>query len=303
MLFNLKRVINTKLFDFFVKDVLTLPMVNCDNNSSVVIVSQLCSRDLIMYLVAIKSFAKHILPLKVIVVGDKLTRQDMLTLKIHISNIEIINIQDVDTDSFPKGGCWERLLTILDVSKFHYTVQLDADTITFSMPEEVRECVANNRSFTLGTEMGQNVISFQEATRQLRDQNINSQHVQVLAELSMAEIDPEDKMKYIRGCAAFAGFAKGSMTREKIKHLALTIEHMIGESKWKEWGSEQVASNFAVANSEKPMVLPVTKYHYYKPGIDEEQFSLLHFVGSTRFTNGKYVKLARNQVKLLGSSF
>lgn len=302
MFYNLTRTINTKLFNYFSREILNLPAVNCDQNSSAVIISQLCSRDLIMYLVAIKSFTRQVPPLKVVVVGDRLTEKDIATLRKHVNSIEIVNIADVNTDGFPKGGCWERLLTIIDTSKDHYAIQLDADTITLSMPEEVTQCIADNRSFTLGTEMGQSVITFQEATKLLKDQNIQSQHVQVLAELSMAQADQTNNLKYIRGCAAFTGFAKEGATREQLKNLIQSIEQRIGSNKWKEWGSEQVASNIAIANSKNPMVLSINKYHYFKPGVDANQFCLLHFVGSSRFSHGEYARLASRQIEILKSN-
>lgn len=302
MFFNLKRIINTKLFNYSAREILNLPAVNCGNGGSVVVVSQLCSRDLIMYLVAIKSFTRFISPIKVIIVGDRLSVEDIATLNNNITNLEIINILDVDTDSFPKGGCWERLLTILDVCQDYFTIQLDADTITLSMPEEVIKCISENKSFTLGTDMGQNITSFREASRFLKDQNAANQHVQILAELSLEKIDEEDNLKYIRGCAAFAGFARKEASREQIKNIARSIELIIGENKWKEWGSEQVASNIAIANSDNPLVLPVTKYHYYKPGIDWGQFHFLHFVGSLRFSDGGYARLAKRQIEMLKTS-
>ncbi|WP_292566738.1 hypothetical protein [Methylomonas sp.] len=234
--------------------------------------------------------------------GDRLTERDVSTLRKQINNIEIINITDVNTSDFPKGGCWERLLTIIDISNHHYVIQLDSDTITFSMPEEVMQCIVDNRSFTLGTEMGQKIITFQEATKLLKDQGVNSQHVQVLAELSMAEIDHTNNLKYIRGCAAFTGFSKQGTSRDRVKNITQLIEQKIGENKWKEWGSEQVASNIAIANSDGSLVLPINKYHYFKPGIDANQFHLLHFVGSNRFTGGEYARLARKQVEILKSS-
>lgn len=301
MFHNLKKTINTKLFNYFSREILNLPAVKCDCNGSAIVISQLCSRDLIMYLVAIKTFTQYVIPLKVVVIGDRLTEKDTQVLRQHISNIEIINVIDVNTNELPNGGTWERLLTIIDMSRDHYAIQLDADTITLSMPNEVIQCIADNRSFTLGTEMGQQIITFQEATRLLKDQNIISQHVQVLAEMALEEIDQSNNLKYIRGCSAFTGFAKNETIREQIQIIYSAIEQKIGKDKWRDWGSEQVASNIAIANSKNPMILPIKKYHYFKPGIDLDQFHLIHFVGSYRFSGGEYARLASKQIDILKS--
>lgn len=303
MFYSLKRIINTKLFNYLSRGILKLPGVNCDYKSNVVIVSQLCSRDLIMYLVAIKTFTNYVTPLNVVIVGDRLSEKDIELLRKHINNIEIIDIVDVNTNEFPNGGTWERLLTIIEKSQDHYVIQLDADTITLSMPEEVVQCIAENRSFTLGTEMGQEIITFQDATKLLKDQGNKSQHVQVLAELALDEIDQTNNLKYIRGCSAFTGYAKNTTTIEQAKIISRAIEHKIGKDKWLEWGSEQVASNIAIANSNNPLVLPIKKYHYYKPGVDFNQFHLLHFVGSYRFNGGEYARLASVQIEILKSIF
>ena len=302
MFFSLKKIVKTKIFNFYAKGVLKSLPVKCDGSSSVVIISQLCSRDLYMYLVALKTFTRYVAPLRVVIISDRLTEKNIDVLHQHINRVEVISISDVSTEDFPSGGTWERLLTIVDASVQNYVIQLDADTITLSEPEEVLRCIAENRSFTLGTWMGQELIAFSEATDLMNKQETKSQHVQVLAELAMAEIDQSDSLKYIRGCSGFAGFSKGESNRKQLKSISMAFEEKLGAEKWHEWGSEQIFSNIIVANSNNPFVLPIRKYSYFSPRMDFNPCHLIHFLGSNRFDGGEYAKLARSQIKLLNAT-
>jgi hypothetical protein len=77
---------------------------------------------------------------------------------------------------------------------------------------------------------------------------------------------------------------------------------IIGCKKWSEWGSEQVTSNFIVANSEKGQVLPFPEYCFHTPGTDIESATFVHFIGSYRFHGGHYARLAREVIAQLQSS-
>ena len=291
MFYNLKKRINTNIFNYFVRDIVNTPKVICDDNSGFVLLSQLCSRDLYMYLAALKSFTAYLKPYQVVIVGDRLTDKDEEILVGQIPNLKIIKASEVNTTDFPQGGTWERLLTIIDASQHHFVIQLDADTLTLADLFEIKECVIQNRSFTLGTALGQKVITFQEAS-DLMVANKLSEHIQVQAELALGQVDLTGELRYVRGCSGFAGFAKGSCNRQQLKEITGAIEKIIGKSKWYEWGSEQVASNILIANSNSPTVLPIAKYNYFKPGIDISKYSFLHFIGEYRFCAGTYWKLA-----------
>ena len=277
MFHNFKKNVNTKIFDYCVRNIRKQHKVICDRESPVVIVSQLCNRDLYMYMAAVKTFTTFVKPHKVIIVSDGLTNNNIAILDDFIANLTIINVDSVDTEGFPQGGTWERLLTIIDESRFHYVIQLDADTLTLRDIPEVQECVFQNRSFTLGTFMGQKIITFKEATGLVENYS-ESNHVQIRAELVMEKIDQSNQLKYVRGCSGFAGFGKGSCNKQQLKEISSKIMEVIGKEKWSEWGSEQVSSNIMVANSVSPYVLPIEKYNYFKPGIIMDNYNFLHFI-------------------------
>lgn len=291
-----RKLINTKIFNLCVRDSLKSVEINCNQLSSFILVSQICSRDLYMYLAAVKTFTDYLKPFRIIVLGDRLSANDIKILRDKIQNIELIDINDVDTEDFPKGGTWERLLTIIDKTKEYYVIQLDSDTLSLKQMLEVKQCIEQNRSFTLGTTMGQTVIKFKEASKLMMEHQ-ESQHVQVMAELAMEKFEDANQLKYIRGCSGFAGFAKESCNRQMLKEISQRMEILIGKHKWWEWGSEQVSSNIAVANSSNPMVLPIESYNYFKPGISIENYKFLHLIGEYRFSGGIYWRLARKLLR------
>ena len=91
----------------------------------------LCHGEVVMYLLAVKSFCAQLgRNPKVVVLDDgTLTQSDCATLHIHIPKARIVKISEVAPGRCPKGSCWERLLLISDLVKDSYIVQLDSDTL------------------------------------------------------------------------------------------------------------------------------------------------------------------------------
>ena len=71
--------------------------------------------------------------------------------------------------------------------------------------------------------------------------------------------------------------------------------------RWTEWGTEQIAVCFLIANSLHSIILPHPKYSIYYPHfkIQYENSSILHFVGMSRFKNDMYINCAKRILKTL----
>jgi hypothetical protein len=253
-----------------------------------------------MYFVAIKTFAQFVPARRVIVIADSLSEQEKRTVRRHVDGVELLDMETVDTEDMPRGGTWERLLTIVRQSSTAYTIQLDADTITDARPAEVLECIAGNRSFTLGTGMGRRVITAREASAAVSHLSSPTAHVQVVAEAALDKISDSDN--YVRGNSAFAGFAKGAHNMDSLRTFSQRMSDILGKDKWKEWGSEQVASNYMIANSPNPYVLPFERYRYYKSGTRIDSCAFIHFMGTYRFAGGVYRRLAGEKIRSMLSS-
>lgn len=294
MLFKIKRALQLRSFNRGVRDVLHTPPVRHDPNSRVILVTQIHPPDLLMYLVAVKTFTQYLPVRQCHLVADRLSDHDKTMVRTHVPSCHIVDLPDVDTGGFPRGGTWERLLHIIDLTQSAYVIQLDADTLTLGAPTEVLDCIASNRSFTLGTSMGREIISAKGAQEQVARLNSADSHVQTVAELALDGLEDADA-RYVRGNSAFTGFAAGQHDRTKLRRFSQRMAALIGIQKWSEWGSEQVASNFMVANAADGYVLPFERYRYFSPeeAAEAEAAVLLHFIGTHRFAGGVYRDMSR----------
>jgi hypothetical protein len=68
---------------------------------------------------------------------------------------------------------------------------------------------------------------------------------------------------------------------------------------WKRWGTEQVTSNYLIANATNTLVLPFPKYG--TPDRATDQTAFFHFIGSMRFINSKYEATSRRAIRLISS--
>lgn len=297
MISRIKQKISRAWFNFQCAGIFDTPPVKCDPGSNVVIVSQLHHPDLTMYMLAAKSFARFVKPQSFVIVDDGLLPEDKQILTKHFGTIRFVSRKSVQRGKCPEGGCWERLLTLSQVNKDHYVIQLDSDTLTLSEPAEVMQCLAQNRSFTLGTGTGRQIVGFSEASRFA--QGSTSNHVQNHAERALASYPDHEQLRYVRGCAGFTGFAKGQLLPEKIQEFSAQMEKLIGKEKWCEWGSEQVTSNYMAANALDALVLPVERYPFWGPDVDIAKATLVHFFGVFRFMGGMYAQQGRSTIKCL----
>ena len=129
--------INKKRFHQTASRVLQTPPVQLNPGSGLAVLSQAYDADIYLYLVAAKSFAKHIAPEVFIVVDDGLSATNKALIEQHLVNVRFLPRRLVPNTHCPAGGCWERLLSIADVSQDHFVVQLDSDTVTVRRPEVV----------------------------------------------------------------------------------------------------------------------------------------------------------------------
>jgi len=297
MFFRARRALGRAWFNANCRALLrSFPIVT--NEERLTVVSMLCHGEVLMYLLAVKSFCRHFgrVPRVVILNDGSLTDPDYAALRSYIPTVRIVSIPEVAPDRCPKGSCWERLLLISDLVKDSYVVQLDSDTLTLNSIPEVQQYVAANRCFTLmGDRSFPEIESMESAC--LRSKSNLSPMVQAVCERSFDQLQESASLKYVRGNAGFTGFAKGSIDREKIVFFS-DLMRRIAKEKWDEWGSEQVTSNLLIANSADTCPLEFPKYLSYwaHPDVAYENASFIHFIGPHRFSNGFYLKSARRVI-------
>jgi hypothetical protein len=299
MFYQLKDRVRRLGFARACRGVLDAPPIRVDSRSGVVVLSQIQHKDVLLFVLAVKSFARRVTPRTVFIVDDgSLTGADRGALADHIPGVTFLERSAFVSAHCPQGGTWERLLAIAELVRDHYVVQLDSDTLTVGSIDEVRDCAARNTAFALGTWDRQRIETMRERCATARELLAKGNgHVQLVAEGHFDRLERFDSLRYVRGCSGFAGFPRGSFEKRFIEETSTQMRAAIGD-KWNEWGSEQVMSNIVLANIPNATVLPHPKYtdcHKMQPSVTE----FIHFIGSCRFDDDRYARLGARIIATL----
>lgn len=276
------------------------------NDDGPVFVSQIAGIFVDMYLLAVKSLGTWVTPSRVIALDDgTITTSAAKLLASHIPGIEIRPVAGVPVGRCPKLGTWERLLTCVDESARHYVIQVDSDTVTTRRPDAVLDAFREGRCFTMSghvtdvsPEYASRKLTLEEAYR-AREAELRTNekpHIQIVSETSLRSIPALDGTVYARGCSGFAGFAPRTITRDDVSRFSVAMEGEIG-ARWHEWGTEQVTSNYVIANAPGSVVLPWPEYVSIMEPLDEERAHLIHFSGAERYARGVYERASRKALE------
>jgi hypothetical protein len=295
-----QRILKRLKTDFFkglyfrnVSCVLETPPIK-PGNLPFIALSMVHQRDVIAYLVAIKSFSRFANPERVVVICDpSIGDHEKAIFKSHIPHVELRNAEEFQDSRTPIGGTWERLSAITTYSPESYVVQLDADTVTLDSVPEVISAINNHTGFVIGEKIGQKILTSKDAS--YNASKSTSKHIQALSEQVISEVNLSKNL-YVRGCSGFTGFPSNSMMRELFFEFSERMFGRIGD-RWKEWGTEQVTSNYLVANSSNAVILPYPKY--CTPSCDTGVSVFHHYIGEIRFTNRAYEHTSISVIKSL----
>ncbi len=273
----------------------------------VIIFSMIGTRVLLPYLVAIKSLHSRLGRGRVVILDDgTLTAADRRVLLHHLGTPDIRSMADVDIGPCPRGGTWERLLTLLDLRREAFVIQLDSDTVTLGPLPEVAEAIEKGRSFTLRGDADAQFRPLGEIARQTPPEHRRDRpeaHVQGAIEsvIDQIAIPMGKEPSYIRGCSGFAGFAPSSSGRVLAESFSVEASRLLGARRWARWGSEQVTSNFVIANEPDPLALPYSRYlnFWNEPLPPDAAFA--HFIGTFRYHRGEYGRATRAAIAALGA--
>lgn len=269
-------------------------------NLPFMLLSMVHQRDVHSYLVAVKSFTHFLNPERIVVVCDpSIGSEERAILKQHVPHVELREAHEFTHPDMPRGGTWERLYAIATFSPDTYVVQLDADTLTVQPIPEVLEAVRAGRGFVLG-EMVDTPIRSLAATREHALPKVRpGAHIQSISEAEMANVGLPANALYVRGCSGFTGFPRSSTMRDDMADFSRRMTAKLGED-WKRWGTEQVTSNYLVANAAGTRTLPFPKYG--TPDCATGETAFFHFIGSMRFINSKYEATSRHAISLISKA-
>jgi hypothetical protein len=291
---------NRWLFGRVVRHVLRTPPTQ-PGDQPFVALTMVHRRDVLPYLLAIKSFAAFARPQRVVVVADPtLGAAERQLLQAQLPHLEWLQAADFRHPHLPVGGTWERLAAISMLCAELPVVQLDADTLTMGIPTEVLDAVAANRSFVIRSEAGVEIQPLDAAAATGQRLLQTSRHIQAAAEARLTEVPGWQDLRYARGCSGFTGFARGALSLDRLTAVSAAMRVIHG-ARWDEWGTEQVTSNLMAASDSQAFLLPHPRYCNADSLSPETIVS--HFIGYARHVDRRYEQLAHAAIqRLLGVS-
>lgn len=298
MFYRLRKSIANGRFNRKTERLLRTPPINY-KEAPISIVSMVENKDVQMYILAVKALYRRLGRGKIVSIIDAdLPQASRDLIREHLGPVEFVLLDSIDTGRCQRGGTWERVLFCVDRSATDFVIQIDADVLCFGPIEEVLDCVEQNRAFTIAENMPVKPLAdwVQNGIERKQD------HIVTAFEIKAREFPNVDKWLYVRGSSGFAGFAKGGVTRAILEEFHAGGLKVHG-ARWTEWGTEQIASNFAVANSPDSLPLPYPKYATFEPeyatfqkqGITSDM-SVLHFIGIFRFDLDVFPMLANREI-------
>lgn len=279
-------------FNRVVRDVRRLPSL-ARGELPFILLSMVHTRDVESYMLAARSFARFLNPQRIVVVCDpSITDADRASMRACIPHIELRAATEFRHPELPVGGCWERLFAITEYARGSYVIQLDADTTALADMPEISDAIAGGVAFTHGERANQQTVSIAESVAFIEKFALREKpHVQALAEYALRKLTPDMPQRYVRGCAGFSGFPPDAKLRERLLSFAAQMKALLAE-RWSDWGTEQFASNYLIANYPRAQVLPLPRYCAAVQSDPTTVF--IHFIGYCRFTNLSYSRHAQS---------
>jgi uncharacterized protein (DUF433 family) len=262
------------------------------------IISMVGDGDVQLYLLALKSLYSRLKRGNVTaIIAKTMSFDSRATIAAHFPGIKFAALEEIDTGKCQRGGMWERIVYMLDHAAEGYAIQMDCDTLTLREIPEVIEYAENNIPFTLSSR-GEEIVGLKRSSEYALE--TDSDYIGIEVERNLRKYPNADRFYYVRASAAFTGFSKGGFERKNIETFHEIMKVHVGP-RWKEWGSEQNASNFAIANSANAKILPYPKYANFTPDLDGGRSAFIHFFGTNRYYREYYTRRALEVIASLSS--
>ena len=123
--------------------------------------------------------------------------------------------------------------------------------------------------------------------------------MQTMSERALRAIKPPYGQYYTRGSSGFAGFPRGMSRHCLLQAFSGQMVKLLGPEIWLKWGSEQVASNYIIANCPEVILLDAKRYSIHWKGRENDPACLIHFVGSFRHSFGTYIRYGNKVISEL----
>jgi hypothetical protein len=290
MFYRLKR--NLRYFKFHqqIRQLLDTPPIEV-RDAPHTIVSMVAGYDTRMYILAIKALYHRIGRGNIVVIPDRMSSASMDLIRRHVRGVAFVPLETINTGHLQKGGTWERLIYCVERSAAEYVIQMDADILCVGPIPEVLEAINTNTAFNLADGIPKKPLNQWVEDAAAR----KSDNVVFAFEKTAPGYPHAEKLMYLRGSSGFAGFAQGAVNREFLEDFYDKSLALLGP-RWSEWGTEQIASNFCIANSPGSFGLPVPRFLTWENHPVSSETSLYHFLGYCRFDQGLLARLANQEI-------
>lgn len=182
------------------------------------------------------------------------------------------------------------------MARDRYVIQVDADTLTVGDVPEVRNCWHQGRPFLLGTGSGLAVTPAAEVAAMVQGwierHGWTDLSLSVAAEAVLDRLPAARSVRYVHASSGFAGFAPAAVRLDDLYRFSEQMTALLGRACWATWGSEQIASNYVLANAPAATVLPYPRYACVEAGGAADASVFLHFLGSHRYATDLYRRCA-----------
>jgi hypothetical protein len=286
---------------FSLKDILNTPAIS-GRNDGLVVLSMVSHKDVLMYLLAVKTLDINLRRGRFEVIDDgTLNKQDIQIIQSHVQGVRFRTFQEINNTKCPLKGCWERLLYAAELSQNEQVLVLDSDIVVQGDLQEINRCIDQNQNFIMGA--GQDIGPMMDIWKKESIKNTNldasAVHVQTYVDIHLNLIPNFENLKYLKGSGGFNSFAKGIITRQIVEDWSIKLEGVFGP-RWHCWGTEQIMICFLLANYGHSVVLQEPKYGLYYAGDKNYDVMLvIHFIGSHRYKKGYYAQSAKRSINEL----
>lgn len=294
MFYRLRRTLKYTRFNLQTRAILETPPLTWRDGPATV-VSMVAGYDVQLYIAVMKAFYTRLGGGRIVaLVASDVSEHNRAMIRRHLGPVEFVDVESLPTGRCQRGGTWERLLYCVDRSASEYVIQIDCDVFVRGEIPDVVDCVKQNRPFLLSDRDSIPKLPLHQWSSQ---DHRNSDNIVFEFERRASQFPNADKLLYVRGSSGFAGFARGAVDRSFIEEFHMNGEAVLGP-RWREWGTEQIASNFAIANMPDSLPLQPPRYMNYEGQPDiPAQASVVHFLGTWRFDHGFLATMVNDEVR------
>jgi hypothetical protein len=306
MLYRLRKRLANGRFWLSARGVYRTSPTPCDPAAACTIHTMLGRADLLMYLLAIKSFLRFRPVARVHAHSDgSLTPADEDLLCEHVPGMRIVSAAEADARAKQRlnpflsewrgrDASWRRVIDTELWCETPRRMIIDSDILTMRRPDAVLDWVAGTGSEPLlfGAHAGQAGGAIPEGT--------GKRHIQTIFREKLAGVAAGAGRPAVFYQGATSGYY-GCMREVSLEEIERVIRAGLDAGvPMAEWGGEQCLVVYLLSTS-SPIKLDPRRYVNYSPEVAGmmDEVAVAHFYGTYRFLSGTYPRLAAKVVEEL----